>query len=269
MKVGIIGCGFIGSTLARYALGMPEIEAVHILESDLEKARAFAGSNGSIHVFTPSQFKGFLSGLDLVIEAASQEAVATYSEKVLMSGTDMMVLSVGALASGDLWPRLKAVAHAQGANLYVPSGAVAGLDGLGAASVRSVKGITLVTTKPTSGFKGVRYLEERGIDPSTLKAAMVVFDGPAVEAIKAFPKNINVAATIGLCACGLEKVKVRIVADPQAHRNKHHVEAEGDFGRMTMDIENVPSENPSTSMLAALSAISALKKIVGRVWVGI
>jgi len=96
-----------------------------------------------------------------------------------------------------------------------------------------------------------------------------VFDGTADKAVKKFPKNINVAATLGIGGVGLEKTRVKIIADPRASRNKHCISVVGRFGKMTIEVENTPSvTNPRTSYLAALSAIACLKKIVDRVWVG-
>jgi len=86
--------------------------------------------------------------------------------------------------------------------------------------------------------------------------------------VKAFPANVNVAATLFLAA-GESEVRVKIVADPNIHVNRHEIVVEGDFGRITTLVENVPSpRNPKTSYLAALSAIATLRSIVEPVKIG-
>ena len=96
----------------------------------------------------------------------------------------------------------------------------------------------------------------------------MIFEGSALEAVKAFPANVNVAATLFLAAEGSE-VWVNVVADPGIHVNRHEIEVEGDFGRISTKVENVPSpKNPKTSYLAALSAIATLRSIVEPVKIG-
>jgi aspartate dehydrogenase len=98
----------------------------------------------------------------------------------------------------------------------------------------------------------------------------VLFEGFAREAVKKFPKNINVAATLSLAGMGFDKTRVRIIVDPQISTNIHHIFVKGDFGEMVLETRNKPfPHNPKTSYLAALSAISAVKKIIDTVWIGV
>ena len=85
-----------------------------------------------------------------------------------------------------------------------------------------------------------------------------------------FPKNVNVSATISLLGLGLDKTKVKLICDPLGEVNKHQLVVKGVFGEITAETENVPfPSNPATSYLAALSAIAAIKRIAGNVWIGI
>ena len=86
--------------------------------------------------------------------------------------------------------------------------------------------------------------------------------------MKAFPSNVNVAATLFLAARGCE-VRVKVVADPGIHVNRHEVVVEGDFGQISTIVENIPSpKNPKTSYLAALSAIATLRSIMEPMKIG-
>jgi len=180
-----------------------------------------------------------------------------------------MVLSVGALADEELRTALFGLAKQHNCKLYFPSGAVVGIDGLNSASAAGISSVTLTTRKPPSGLMGAPYVVEHGIELDKLVKETVLFEGTASEAVKAFPANVNVAATISLAGIGFEQTRVRVIADPSLSRNVHEITVEGEFGKFSTRVENLPSpENPKTSYLAALSAVSTLKKIMNPVQVG-
>ena len=144
--------------------------------------------------------------------------------------------------------------------IYLPSGAIAGLDG-----IKSVKNelnsISITTTKHPRSLKGARFFETSKINIDSISSRTIIFEGTAKEAVSLFPANINVAALLSLSGIGSEKTKVIMVADPNTDKNTHHIEAEGKFGKMTFTVENFPdSNNPKTSRLAILSAIETLRK---------
>lgn len=88
----------------------------------------------------------------------------------------------------------------------------------------------------------------------------VLFDGSAFDAVEKFPKNVNVALVLAIAGIGADKTNVRVIVDPAVERNSHTIEAEGDFGRMELKIENNPMpDNPKTSLLAALSILTVLQ----------
>jgi aspartate dehydrogenase len=110
----------------------------------------------------------------------------------------------------------------------------------------------------------------RNIDVDSLREATVVFEGNARDAANQFPKNLNVAATLSLLGIGFEATRVTIICDPNAETNSHTLVVKGDFGELHCETQNVPSPmTPSTSYLAALSAIAAIKRILGNVWIGV
>ena len=57
-------------------------------------------------------------------------------------------------------------------------------------------------------------------------------------------------------------------ADPAVTRNCHQIRVEADSASFTMSIENVPSENPKTGRITALSVIAALRKLTSPLQVG-
>jgi aspartate dehydrogenase len=195
--------------------------------------------------------------LDVVVEGAGQEAVRQHGEAVLLAGKDFLVLSVGALADDDLFERLKLAAKNTGAHLLLPSGAIGGLDALASAAVGGLDDVTLTTRKPPDAL-------QTGADRDALlgdaKAEPVLlFEGPAREAVREFPANVNVAAALSLAGVGFDRTRVRIYADPAVSRNTHEVQARGWFGELSFTIQNVPTENPKTGRITALSVLKTLR----------
>ena len=272
LGVGVIGCGVIGSVLAH---AIDEGEAgntrlIIVYDLVIQKSKKLVNALP----VKPKIAKDFteLVGCEdvhLVIEAASQDAVRQYASKVLRAGKDLMILSVGALVDSGLKNSVESFADSAGRKVYIPSGAIAGLDGLKSAAINRIDEVILKTRKPPEGLKDVSYIEQSGINIDTLSKPKTVYSGSAVEACKLFPANVNVAAALSLAGIGPQKTRVVIVADPTIQRNIHEIRAKGKFGEFTVCIENVPSpNNPKTSHLAALSAVATLRKITENVLIG-
>ncbi len=198
--------------------------------------------------------------VDIVVEAASQDAVMDVSLSVLQNKKDLMIMSVGALLDESIYDILSDACKDFKKTIYLPSGAIAGLDGI--KSVKNeLESLSITTTKHPRSLKGAKFFETSDINLDEINSSTVIFEGTAKEAVSLFPANINVAALLSLTGVGSEKTGVKIVADPNTEKNTHHIVAEGKFGKMTFTIENYPDENnPKTSRLAILSAIETLKK---------
>jgi len=271
MRALIIGCGSIGNVLASAAQEMPEVDRIYITDKSEPRARARAAeySKAKITRYDDESILKTINEVDLVIEAASQEAARKFAPMCLARGRDIMVMSVGAFSDDDFRAECFQLARSKGGKLYIPSGAVCGTDGLRSAAGRITE-VRLVTTKGPNSFRDVPYLDERGIDVSQLTEPTVLFEGPAREAVKQFPRNVNVAATVSLMGMGFERTMVTLICDPGSDVNTHELHAKGEFGELMAKIDNVPSpSNPATSYLAALSAVSALKSIASNVWIGV
>ncbi len=267
LKIGLIGSGAIGTEIAR-AIDEGEIDAelVAVCDRNSKTAGELIESLKAHPKFT--ELDELVEVSDIVVEAASQKAVPTVAKAALRKGKDLMIMSVGALLDKELYETVERLAKEHNSKVYLPSGAISGLDGLKSAGIGTIRTITLTTTKNPAGLAGAPYIEEKGIDLNAISEPLVVFEGPAKEAVKAFPANVNVAATLSLTARPAE-VWVKIVVDPKTTVNVHEIRAEGDFGQISTKVENVPSpRNPKTSYLAALSAIATLKSIVEPVKIG-
>ncbi|KXA99281.1 aspartate dehydrogenase, partial [candidate division MSBL1 archaeon SCGC-AAA261C02] len=207
--------------------------------------------------------------IDLVVEAASQEAVSEYAIGILESGKDLMVLSIGAFSDEGLFREVSETARDVGQRVYLPSGAILGLDGLKAVKIAGIDEVSLTTRKPPETLAATKFVKEKKIELSNLKEPKVIFEGSAREAVEAFPKSVNVAATLSLVTSGFDQTKVKVVADPSTDRNIHEIRVKGEAGEFTTRACNVSSpDNPKTSYLAALSAIQELRDLTGAVTIG-
>ena len=265
LRVGILGVGAIGRALAT-ALdrGRPGAVLVGIADQDHAPAEKFAaGLTHSVPILSVDEL---LQRSDLVVEAASQAALPEIVPKAISHGKDLLVLSVGGLLGHDDWLRQAAE---RGCRIHVPSGAIAGLDGLKSARAGRLDSVTLTSRKPIAALRGARYVVEQGMDLEKFQDDTVIFEGTPEEACRNFPATSNVAASLRLTAGPKANIRVRVVVTPSGKENVHEITAEGEFGRLRVVIENVPSAaNPRTSALAALSALATLDGITGSFRIG-
>ncbi len=267
LKIGLVGCGAIGTEIAK-AIDSGKIEADLVAVCDHNPETAEALIDGLHKKPVRARLEELVNLSELVVEAASQRAVPAIVRATLSKGRSLMIMSAGALADVEFYREVKKLAADHGCKVYIPSGAISGLDGLKSASIGTIRSVTLTTTKNPKGLEGAPYIREKKIDLGVLTAPTLIFEGTATEAVKAFPANVNVAAT--LCLAAREgAVRVKIIADPEIKVNRHEIVAEGDFGQIFTRVENVPSpKNPRTSYLAALSAIATLRSIVEPLKIG-
>ncbi|HLE48124.1 MAG TPA: aspartate dehydrogenase [Candidatus Thermoplasmatota archaeon] len=249
MRLGIVGCGAIGTELAKFAADQPEIRQIVLFDQVPERASQL--SKAVARSKTTSSGENLIQASDLVVECASQDAARLFLPLAVAAGKNVMCLSVGAFVDDKFREKLTDAARQKGVKIYLPSGAICGVDGLKAAALARVRSVTLVTTKPPAalGLKTDQWT--------------IVFEGSARDAVKKFPQNVNVAAALSLAGIGFDATRVQVVADPLATRNNHKVIFEGDFGRVRLEVDNLASPgNPKTSYMASLSAMATLRRIL-------
>lgn len=255
MRLGLLGCGAIGTEIVRFAATEPEIASIVLYDVVADHAKAAAKLAKKATVAKTGDEA--IAACDFFVEAASQAAAREWLPKAVAAGRPFLTMSLGALSDDAFRAKLITEAKKHGVKIYLPSGAVCGVDGLKAGALAGLKSVTLVTTKPP---------EALGL---TTDKWTIVFDGTAREAVKKFPQNVNVAAVLSIAGLGFDATRVQVVADPMATRNQHKIIVEGAFGRFKVEVENLPSPtNPKTSHLASLSAIATLKRILEPVQLG-
>lgn len=268
MRIMIVGCGSIGSKLAQAADKIPEVKRIYLM--DLHKEIAERTAIGLDKAVVIDSVEEELYHSDLVVESATQEAAKEILVTVVSRGVDIMIMSVGSLVDEEFRNVFFEKAKASCANIYIPTGALCGADGLRSASADEIDSVELITTKGPKSLADVKYLIDKGIDVNKITERTVIFSGTAGEAVRIFPKNVNVAATVSLLGLGFDATKVTVVLDPGIKSNSHELRVKGRFGEMECHTHNVPEpDNPKTSHLATLSAIAALKRLVKGEWIGI
>jgi aspartate dehydrogenase len=267
LKIGILGVGAIGRTIAA-AIDHKQVDAELLALADQDRARADALSSELSNHPAVVSIEELIERCDLAVESASQAALAAFVPKALARGRDMLIMSVGGLLGHEEWLRQ---AREKSCRIYLPSGAIAGLDGIKSASIGRIESVSLTSRKPVAALKGSKYVVERNLPLEGFTEDTLIFEGLAEEAARAFPATSNVAASLRLAVDPAipVPVRVRVIAVPSGSENVHEIRVEGEFGRITVKVENVPSKsNRQTSQLAAFSAIATLKNLTRSLHVG-
>jgi aspartate dehydrogenase len=210
-------------------------------------------------------FETLAQRCDWVVECAPAGLLRAIGEPALRRGRRLVVMSSGALLDAlDLVD----LARETGGQILVPTGGLLGLDAVSAAFEGTIESVTLVTRKPIAGLIGAPLLVEQGVDITNLQEPLCLFRGTAQAARRGFPANVNVAVALSLAGIGVERTQVEVWADPTVTRNTHTIHVKADSASFSMTIENVPSENPKTGRIAALSLIACLRKACAPLRVG-
>jgi aspartate dehydrogenase len=263
-RVAVVGLGPIGTKVVE-ALdqGIDGLVLVAVSVSDPAKHQRFLAGLKQPPAILP--IEGLADVADMVIECAPAKLVRSIVTPFVGRGKTAVVLSVGALLENE---DLIALAKQKGGQIAVPTGALIGLDAMTAAAEGNILSVKMVTRKPVPGLLGAPYLVENKIDIEHITEPLRIFEGTAREAAKGFPANLNVAVALSLAGFGPDRTRLEIWADPTVTRNVHRMEVESDSARFSMSIENIPSENPKTGRITALSVIAYLRKLHSALRVG-
>jgi aspartate dehydrogenase len=260
--LGLIGTGAIGG-LVLEALEQRRVAYDHVVVLARSRRREIEDRVARAAGAVVSDLAGLIAARPaVVLEAAGHDAVRSYALPIAEAGLDQILMSIGALADEAIRAPLECAAARRDATVWLPSGGIGGLDALAAArALGDLERVTHRTTKQPAGLISAPYVVEHGLLREPLTEPLVIYRGPAREAARHFPQNINIAAAVSLAGLGFDRTQVEVVADPSVPRSVHEIRAEGRFGAFTLRFENVmDSTNPRTSRLAGLSAIAALQR---------
>ena len=263
-SIGIVGCGALGRALLQAAAdgGLP-VRIAGVTSRTEETARAFLRSLPEPPPYL--DLDSLVSASDLVVETAGGGVVPELARRTFSGGKHLLVISMGALLHH---PEVIELAREKGCRLILPSGAIAGLDGIKGACEGRVDHVTIHTRKPPKSIRDAPFVVQNNIDVDALTEETELFSGPVREAILGFPDNVNVAACVSIAGIGADRTRIRIVAVPGLERNSHTVEIEGEFGSLTISIANALSDNPSTGRLTVMSIIRTIKDMMDPLQIG-
>jgi aspartate dehydrogenase len=256
LRVAVVGLGAVGIRVVE-ALdrGIDGLMLAAVSVQNPEKHRGRLTSLMRTPAVLP--IEGLVDVADIVIECAPAKLLRSIVAPFVTSRKTAIVLSAGALLENE---DLIDLARQNGGQIVVPTGALIGLDAVNAAAVGTLHSVRMVTRKPVAGLAGAPYIVENNIDIERITEPLKIFDGTAREAAKGFPANLNVAVALSLAGIGPDRTRLEIWADPALTRNVHRVDVVSDSASFSMSIENIPSENPKTGLITALSVIAYLRK---------
>lgn len=266
MKVGIVGIGSIGGTVAKELDNgkIPGIELVALSARNRDRLESF--SKELSNPVDIGNLNTWVTGCDLVIEASGAATVDDIVRTSISHGKDVMILSVGALIENE---SLMQLAQKANKRIHIPSGAIAGLDGIKAAALSDIQEIKIVNRKPPSALRGAPGADNARVNLDSLTKPYTLFSGTVAQGYRLFPANVNVAVAVSLAGIGVDKTKMEVVADPDISVNIHEIMLDSSIGRMHLYIEGKASENnPRTSASTPFSVLSYLQQMVSTIRVG-
>ena len=140
--LGIIGCGAMGRLIARHIREqLPSYRLGGLFSRPTAHAEGLALELGDVPVLGLQQL---IETCDLLVEATSAAAMPDIVRACLAAGKAVVPLSVGGFS---LDPALLRDVEAARAAVHVPSGAIAGLDGIRAMREMGLDAVTLTTVK--------------------------------------------------------------------------------------------------------------------------
>ncbi|MDP8264265.1 MAG: DUF108 domain-containing protein [Candidatus Aceula lacicola] len=268
LKIGFIGCGAIGSRLAKSVKQdlKPYCTISGLYDVFPEKTLALTSNLKLKKTLIKKSLSQIIKSCDFIVEAIASTDTTKIIRQVVRAKKSILIMSTGKVLNAYDVFRLAAKNNT---DILIPSGAISGIDVIKSVGAENISNITLTTRKPPSGLSQSSYLTKKGIDINCIKTETVIFDGTVDQAVKLFPRNINVAATIALGSGAKDRIRIRIITSPNFKVNSHEIEVFGKFGRLATRTENVVCpDNPKTSYLAVLSAMQTLKQFFNPIKIG-
>lgn len=263
IRIGLLGFGAIGKRVAE-ASAAGQLDGIDLVAALVRTPRAASNERPDI-TNDPDWF--FRYRLDVVVEGAGHQAVRDHAVRVLDSGADLYVTSVGAFSDTALLDRVVAAARANGCRVYLPAAGIGGLDMLASLAQGGLVEATITVRKDPASWKGTAA--ETLVDLDGLKQPHTVFDGSVREGARLYPQNVNVSAATALAGIGLDRTRVVIVADPTVTTHVCEIVAKGPLGSMRFVEDLVPSpENRKTSTLVGHAIVKTLRNRTATLVIG-
>jgi len=186
---------------------------------------------------------------DLILELAGPDALSALGV-ALIECADVWSIGGSALADPVLEAAIAAAATRTGHRLRLVSAAIAGLDGVGAASIASDARVTV-------------RLAPAGTDPD----AEPDFRGTARELARRF-HGVNIVAAAAFAGIGLDRTTVEYFRPlPEGGRRHHTIHAQSEDGSFLLRTGPVSTPDTGTKTVSA-SLLSGLRQLRQPIWAG-
>jgi aspartate dehydrogenase len=205
-RIGLVGLGYIGRYVYEQVLSRPELglEVAFVHEQAAERLAGLPAE-----VVLPDIRHFAARRPDLVVEMAHPAVTRQFGELFLRE-TDYMPLSMTAFADEGLQQQLLDTARRSGTCLFIPHGAVVGLENI--FEGRDLwEEVTMVMKKSP---KNLDFSAAPQFKPAEITRPTVLYDGPTRGICPLFPRNVNSHATVALAGIGFDRTRSVLVADP-------------------------------------------------------
>ncbi len=241
-NIGFLGCGKIGGTM------LDSLESFEDTSVSFVQALDFASEGRAFPVVT-AQDEALLEKTDLVVESATANVLKANFDSIIKH-CDVMIFSVTAFADEAFERHAKALAAQYGRKIYLPHGAILGVDGIADGSALLTE-VSIVTTKSPQSLG--RSDTER----------TVVCECSTREACALYPRNVNVHATVALAGIGFDRTRSVVVSDPAVNTNTHVIDLKGDGIHFCLEISSF-STGGVTGKYTPYSACASLARVLGQ-----
>lgn len=241
-RIGLMGYGKIGRAMAEEIAALPDVELVFIQDPFLPKEVQTPAP-----VYPQGEAARYAS-VDLMIECATADVLKAEIDNILPN-CDLMMFSVTAFSDPEFEKKALDLCQRHGHHIYLPHGAILGLDGIfdGRSILHSV---SIETTKNPASLG------------RTDTQRTVLYEGPTRQACRLFPRNVNVHAAVALAGIGFDRTTSRIVADPAVHTNTHIITVEGEGISFSLRVSSF-STGGVTGAYTPVSARGSLRRLLG------
>ncbi len=256
--LGIFGCGGLAEIVVD-ALNnglLPNYKLIGTVDKSLSRAQYLADKVNSIQKATQcdafESTEEFLAlKPDYIVETASPSALKGFVLEALKNGSSIVPLSIGAFAEEDFYEEVQKTALESGAKVYIPSGAIGGLDVLRTVTLMEEASVKFNTEKSPNPLVNSEVYDEQ---MQSLKRE--VFNGNAKEAIALFPTQVNVSVAAALASVGTNDINVSINTAPNYVGDEHCITIKSD------DIDAKLCIYSKTAKIAGWSVVNTLRNIV-------
>lgn len=247
-RIGLIGLGYLGSYVYEQITTRPELglDIGFVHDGDADK---LAGVPPALVLPDLADFDE--RGVDLVAELAHPDITRRHG-RTFLERTDYLPLSVTAFADAALEAQLRETALAAGTRIFIPHGAIIGLDALEEGR-EMWEEVRMVMTKPVRSFD---FSQAPQFDPEAIDSETTLFDGSARDICPLFPRNVNSHASVALVGIGFDRTRSVLIADPALEVSIIEIEARG--GGVEFSVRRV---NPMAGVSGKLTLMSVLSSI--------